>query len=88
MSKLKRIECHITSFEIDFRRFEHKQKSDQLSITLTPSMEGIFETTGTADIDINPSHSMIEPILNRKFGNTFYHQNGQNKHQHTNKHFS
>ena len=31
------------------------------------------------------SHSMIETIVNQNFGNTFQHQNGPNKYQHTHK---
>ena len=48
-------------------------------------MEVIFETIETEDIDMNPYHSIIEPIVKRKFGNTFHHQNEPNQYQHTNK---
>ena len=34
---------------------------------------------------MNPSHSIIEPIVNRNFFNTFQHQNGPNQRQHTHK---
>ena len=37
---------------------------------------------------MNTSHSMIEPISNRNFGNTFQHQNGRNQSQHTHKNTS
>ena len=30
----------------------------------------------TADIDMNSYQSMIDPIVNRNFGNRFHHQNG------------
>ena len=40
-------------------------------------MKLIFETLETAYIYINPSHSIIDPIVNRKFGNTFHHKNGK-----------
>ena len=59
MSKLKHLQRYLTSFELDFRRFEHHPKSNQLSIIFTPSTEITFETLETADIDMNPSHSMI-----------------------------
>ena len=78
----------MTSFELDFKRFEHQPQSDQLSEIFTPSMEGTFKTLQTADIDMNPSHSMIEPIVNRNFRNTFHHQNVPNQRQHINKNAS
>ena len=37
---------------------------------------------------MNPPHSIINPIVNRNFGNKFHHQNGPNKRQHTNKNAS
>ena len=85
LSKLKNIQHYITSFEIDSRRFERQPQSDQLSIIFTPSMAVIFETLEAAYIEMNPSHSMIETIVNSNFGNTFQHQNATNQHQHTNK---
>ena len=51
-------------------------------------MEEIFETLETADIDMYPSHSMIEPIVKNNFENTFQHQNGPNQHQRTHKNTS
>ena len=85
MSKLKQIQRYTTSFELDFGKFEHQPQSDQLSIIFTPSIELIFKTLETAEIDLNPHHSMIDPIFNRKFENTCHHQNGPNQHQHTKK---
>ena len=75
----------MTSFDIEFRRFERHPKGDQLSIIFTPSIELIFETLETADIDMNPYHSMIETIFNRNLGNEFHHQNGTNQHKKTTK---
>ena len=54
----------------------------------TPSIELIFENLETDYIDTNPFHSMIDPIVNRRFGNTLHYQNGKNQHQHTNKNSS
>ena len=48
----------------------------------------VFETLETADIDISTAHSVIEPIANRNFGNTFHHQNGPNQRQHIHKNTS
>ena len=78
----------MTSFKLDLRRFERQPQSNQISITFTPSMELIFETLGTADIDRNPPNSIIEPIVDSNFGNTLEHQNGPNQCQHTNKNTS
>ena len=84
LSKLKNIQFYMTSFEIEFRRFERQPQSNQLSIIFTPSMELIFETLETADIDSNPPNSIIEPIVKSNFGNTFHHQNGPDQRQHIN----
>ena len=73
LSKRKHLQHYMTFFELDFRRFECHPQSEQLYIIFTPSVEGILETLETSDIDMNKYHSMIEPIVNRKFGNTFQH---------------
>ena len=44
LSNMKHLQRYMTSFEIEFRRFERKPQSNQLSIIFTPSMEVIFET--------------------------------------------
>ena len=88
LSKLKHIQRYMNSFEIEFRRFGRQPQSDQLSIIFTPKVEEIFETLETADIDMYPSHSMIEPIVKNNFENTFQHQNGPNRRQHTHKNTS
>ena len=78
LSKLKHIQGYMTSFEVAFRKFERHPQSYQLKHTFVHSKEIIFETLETDDIDMNSYQSMIEPIVNRNFGNTFYHQNGPN----------
>ena len=87
VSKLKHLQRYMTPFELDYRSFEHQPQSQQLSLTFTPKIEEIFESLETSDIDITPSHSIIEPIVNRNFGNIFQHHNGpnqfQNKHKNT-----
>ena len=88
LSKLKYLQCYMTSFEIYFRQFGRHPKRDQLYIILPPSMEIIFETIETADIYMNTFHSIIETIFNRKFGNKLQHQNGPNQRQHTHKNTS
>ena len=42
----------MNSFELEFRRFKHQTKSEQLSIIFTTSMELIIETIETAEIEI------------------------------------
>ena len=75
----------MTPFELDYRKFELQPQIQKLFIKLNPAVEEVFETLETLDIDMTPYHSMIEPISNRNFGNTFQHQNGQNQRQHTHK---
>ena len=78
----------MTSFEIAFGQFERSTQSDQLKHTFDQSIENIFETLETAEIDMNPYQSMIEPIVNINFGNTFHHQNVPNQRQRTNENAS
>ena len=82
---MKHIQHYMNYFQLDFRRFERQPQSEQFSIIFTPPMELIFETTDTDDIEMNPSHSMIDPIVIRNFGNKFHHKNGPNQCQHINK---
>ena len=69
-------------FELYYRMFEPHTQRQQLSLTFTPKIEEIFETLETADIYTTPSHSIIETIFNRNFGNRFQHQNVPNHCQH------
>ena len=75
----------MNSSGFNFRRFERQPQKYQLYTTFNPSIEIIFETLETSDIDINPSNLMIYPIINRDFWNTFHHQNEQNQRQQSNK---
>ena len=88
LPNMKHLQSYMTSFEIYFRRFEGHPQSEQLSIIFNPSMELKFETLETSYIDMNPSNSIIEPIVKRNFGNTFHHHNGPNQRQYTNKNAS
>ena len=73
----------MTSFEIPFRLFECHPQSYQLKHTFIHSIELIFKHMDIVDIDMNPYQLMIDPIVNRNFGNTFHHQNGPNQRQRT-----
>ena len=66
LSNMKYVQLCMTSFELDFRRFERQPQSEKLSIIFTPSMEIIFETIETVYIEMNLPHSIFEPIVNRK----------------------
>ena len=78
----------MTSFGVSFRQFEREPQRDQLKQTFNNSIELIFKTMETYDIDINTSQSTIDLIVNRNCGNKFHHQNGTNQRQHNNKNFS
>ena len=44
LSNMKHLQQYMTSFELEFRSFEHHPQSNQLSIIFTPKMEEIIET--------------------------------------------
>ena len=72
----------MTTIEIYYRKFEHLPQKHQLSTIFNSTIEEVFETLETADIDMSTDHSMIEPTVNRYFVNTLHHQNGPNQCQH------
>ena len=71
----------MTTSELDYRNFERIPQRHQLSTIFHSTIEEVFETLETADVDISTAHFIIEPIVNRNFVNTFHHHNGPNKHQ-------
>ena len=52
LSKLKHLQRYMTPFELDYRNFELLPQSHQLSTTFTSTIEEVFETLETEDIDI------------------------------------
>ena len=60
LSKFKYIQRYMNPFELYYRRFELHPQIQQLFLSFTPKMEEIFETLETADIYMNPSHSIIK----------------------------
>ena len=82
LSKLKHFKRYMTTFEIEYRKFELIPQRHQLSTILNSTIEELFETLETEDVDISTSHYMIEPIVNWNIGNKFHHHNVTNKHQH------
>ena len=85
LSKLKHLQIYMTIYEPDDNFFECIPQSHHISTAFTSTIEEVFENIETTDIDMTSSHSMIEPIVNRDFGNQFQHQNGTNQHQHIHK---
>ena len=75
----------MTPYELDYRKFERLPQSHQLSTKFTSTIKEVFETLDTFDIYMTSSHSMIEPIVNRNYGNIFQHNNGPNQFQHIQK---
>ena len=63
----------MTPFELDYIKFERLPQIHQLSTTFTSTIEEVFETLDTAYINMISLNSMIEPIVNHIFGNTFQH---------------
>ena len=70
LSKLKHLQQYMTLFDLYYRKFEHLPQRHQLSTTFQFKIEEVFETIEIEDVDIKTDHSMIEPIVNRNFGNT------------------
>ena len=59
LSKLKHVQHYMTTFELDYRNFEHLPQTHQLHTTFQSTIEEAFETLKIADVDISAAHSMI-----------------------------
>ena len=71
----------MTTFELEYRNFKRNPHRHQLYTTFQFIIEEVFENLETEKLDIttaNPS-AIIDSIINKNFGNNFYHQNGPNK---------
>ena len=88
LSKLNQIQRYMTSFELDYMKFEYKPQRHKPNNKFLFTTKEVFETLKAADVDTTTtlSSNMIEPIFNRNFGNTFHHHNGPNHCQRANKH--
>ena len=75
----------MTTFELDYIKFKRLPQINQLFTIFQSTIEEVFETIEKSDLDMSASNSMIEPIVNQKFGNTFHHHNETNKRQHIHK---
>ena len=78
----------MNTFELYYRNFGRLPQSHHRYTILKSTVEEVFETLETAYLDKSTDHSMIEPIVNWNFGNTFKYQNGPNQSQHIHKNTS
>ena len=75
----------MTNFELNYKKIERLPQRHQLSTIFKYTIGEVLETIETEDVDTSTSRSIIEPILNHNFDNTFQHQNGPNQRQHIHK---
>ena len=71
----------MTIFELKDRNFEQNPQWHQPYTKFHFTVEEVFVTLYTADVEMSTSHFIIDPIFNRNTGNTFHHQNGPNQPQ-------
>ena len=78
----------MTSFELDYRKYERKQQIHQLYNTFKFTTEEVFEKLEISYVEMETTRSSktIEPISNRNFLNTFNNNNDLNQRQHVHKH--
>ena len=70
LSKLKYLQIYMTPFQLYYRNFERLPQSHQIPTTFTPTIKEVSGNLDIADTYMTSSHSIIEPIINRSFGNT------------------
>ena len=78
----------MTNFELYYRNFERLPQRHQIYTKSQSTIREAFETIKTAYVEMSIAHSMIDPIFNIHFGNTFHHRNGKNQRQHIHKNTS
>ena len=71
----------MTDFELEYRKFEWLPQRHQIFTTFHFINEEVFETLETANVGISKAHSVIFPIFDRNFVNTFHLQNGPHQRQ-------
>ena len=88
LSKLKHLQFYMTKFELEHIYYEQNQKIHQLTTIFHFTIIWVFETLETADVVISTANypTMIGPIVNINFFNTFRHQNVPNQCQQFHKH--
>ena len=85
---MKHLQGYMTNLELDHIQFKRMPQKHQFPTTLHFKIEEVFLTLDTYDVYMSTDHSMIDPIVNRNFGNTFHHQNGPNQCQYVHKNTS
>ena len=78
----------MTTFELDYRKFELLPQGHQLSTIFNSTIEEVIETLNTSGVEMSTDHYMIKTIINSNFGIAFHHQNGPNQSQHIHKNTS
>ena len=61
----------MTILEQEDRKYEENQQWYHPSTKFHFTIEEVFETLDTADVEMSAAHFMIEPIVNRNICNTF-----------------
>ena len=86
-SELPHLQQFVNSFELDYIKYESKKHRHQLNNTSPSIMEEVFETLKTEYVETTTTDSsnIIEPVVKRKFVNTFNYHNEPNQHQHIHK---
>ena len=78
----------MNKFEMEYKTFKWLPQKYQLTNTFHFTIEEVFETLETADVDISKAHSIIDPIVNIDLVNSFQHQIGPNQCQRIHKNTS
>ena len=88
ISNLKHLQRYMTIFELDYRKFECDPQRHHLYTTFIFASEELFETLEIDFLGMTTAYfpTIVKPIVSRKFGNNFYHQNVPNQSQHYRKH--
>ena len=71
----------MTTIKLEYGKFERKPSRHQLSNTFQFTIEEVFKTPETSDVEMTAANysTMIELIVNRNFGNNFHPPNGPNQ---------
>ena len=65
----------MTILEQEDRKYEENRQWYHPSTKFHFTIEEVFETLDTADVEMSAAHFMIEPIVNRNICNTFHQHN-------------
>ena len=71
LSKLGHLQQYMTTFQLKYRKFERLPPRHQIFTIFNCTIEELFETPETVHVDMSTAYSVIEPIVNHNFENTF-----------------